>query len=129
MANHARAQHNRNERKARIFVGSFKQIKAYIMLPKYSKNSDQQGPLRGNIYPLPRTSRGIPGNAGIMRHEHINARKVMDNVDVVPSQRSIPVKRKDIRPIVAPITTIGWSRMRRRRKKPPNVSVFPQRSS
>lgn len=49
----------------------------------------------------------------------------MDNVDVVLSQRSIPVKRKDIRPIVAPITTIGWSRMRRRRKKPPNVSVFP----
>ena len=107
MANHARRQHSNAETQARIFVGNLCRIKAYMMLPIYSKKSDQHGPFSGNISPFPRTSRGIPGKAGIIRHEHKNARMVMANVECVPSQRSIPVSRNDTRPIAAPITTIG----------------------
>ena len=37
-------------------LGNLLIINAYITLPMYSKKSDQLGPFRGNISPLPRTS-------------------------------------------------------------------------
>ena len=40
----------------RARVDKRRKIRAYIMLPIYSKKSDHVGPLSGNISPLPRTS-------------------------------------------------------------------------
>ena len=73
----------------------------------YSKKRDQQGPLRGNISPLPRTSRGIPGSAGIMSHDQLRAMRVGSSVEGLLSQRSMPVSRKEMAPMSAPIMTMG----------------------
>ena len=43
-------------KKANPLLDSFLIKKAYKILPIYSKKSDQLGPLRGYISPLPRTS-------------------------------------------------------------------------
>ena len=48
---------------ARAFVENLRIIKAYKILPIYSKNSDQLGPFSGYISPRPRISE--PGVAGI----------------------------------------------------------------
>ena len=100
------------------------------MLPTYSKKSDHEGPLSGNISPLPRTSRPVPGNAGSIRQEQMKAMKVSRQVERVPSQRSMSDKKtKDTMPIKAPITTMGCRRMSLRLKNPFMVSDLPQRSS
>ena len=128
-ANHVRAQQRANESTASRRVDRRRMNSAYTMLPTYSKKSDQHGPLNGNISPLPRTSRGIPGRAGSIRHPQTKARKLSQSVACVPSHRSMPLRRNDAAPITAPIHTIGWRRIRRRRKNPAKVSVFPQRLS
>jgi len=44
----------------------------------YSKKSDQLGPLRGNISPLPRISYPAPGYAGIKNIVSNNASMAID---------------------------------------------------
>ena len=82
-------------------------INAYNILPIYSKNSDQHGPLSGNISPLPRTSRICPGTAGIMNIAHSSANITIDVDDWLPSQRANPDSAKLTAPITAPIITMG----------------------
>ena len=73
----------------------------------YSKNRDHAGPFSGNISPLPLTSRGAPGTAGIMNIAASRASITMDVEVWVPSHCSEPWRRKVTAPVTAPMMTIG----------------------
>ena len=76
-------------------------------MPIYSKNNDQPGPLSGNISPLPRTSYGTPGTAGIIHIVSIRATITQLVGAMLPSHLSHPVAKNAMAPITAPIISIG----------------------